>query len=131
MTMQIANKYSHLGAEEYLLVHHKNLYNKIVNAIDVADLESLKQSVDGFELEKEKIAIHINFDSDLSPLTVFARNLPSYWNASIDLAIEIFPTRKIQEKLPANATYYEDEVYNVVRSGRGNPPMPLLILGVE
>lgn len=31
--MKIAQKYSHLNGEEYLLVHHKKLYKEIIDTI--------------------------------------------------------------------------------------------------
>jgi len=35
--MKLAQKYSHLNGEEYLLVHHKNLYKEIVGVIKCID----------------------------------------------------------------------------------------------
>lgn len=35
--MKIAQKYSHLNGEEYLIVHHKKLYNEIVKIIESID----------------------------------------------------------------------------------------------
>ena len=31
--MKIAQKYSHLNGEEYLIVHHKPIYDEIINII--------------------------------------------------------------------------------------------------
>ena len=33
--------------------------------------------------------------------------------------------------LSSGVAYYEGEVYNILRHGRSNPPVPLLILGIE
>jgi len=35
--MKIAQKYSHLNGEEYLIVHHKNLYKEIIRTIESID----------------------------------------------------------------------------------------------
>ncbi len=35
--MKIAEKYSHLNGEEYLIVHHKSLYNEIKKVISLVD----------------------------------------------------------------------------------------------
>jgi hypothetical protein len=43
--MRIAQKYSHLNGEEYLLVHHKNLYH---------ELEAVIKSVDAHKLKNKK-----------------------------------------------------------------------------
>lgn len=39
--MKIAQKYSHLNGEEYLIVHNKNLYNEIKRAIKNIDASKL------------------------------------------------------------------------------------------
>jgi len=33
--------------------------------------------------------------------------------------------------MSSGVAYYEGEVYNILRHGRSNPPVPLLILGIE
>jgi hypothetical protein len=35
--MKISQKYSHLNGEEYLIVHHKELYKEIINVIESID----------------------------------------------------------------------------------------------
>jgi len=37
----------------------------------------------------------------------------------------------MQLEMSSGVAYFEDEVYNVLRHGRNNPPVPLLILGIE
>ena len=39
--MKIAQKYSHLNGEEYLIVHHKNLYDELIGIIEGIDAEIL------------------------------------------------------------------------------------------
>lgn len=43
--MKIAQKYSHLNGEEYLIVHHSNLYSEIKQAIRNIDAGSLKTKI--------------------------------------------------------------------------------------
>lgn len=40
--MKVAQKYSHLNGEEYLLVHHKPIYDEIVNIIQSINAEACK-----------------------------------------------------------------------------------------
>jgi hypothetical protein len=42
--MRIAQKYSHLNGEEYLIVHHKKLYKEIKDIIASIDVSSPKNS---------------------------------------------------------------------------------------
>ncbi|NBC08777.1 MAG: restriction endonuclease [Bacteroidetes bacterium] len=43
--MKIAQKYSHLNGEEYLIVHHKKLYDEIVNVVSSIDESTLRTKV--------------------------------------------------------------------------------------
>jgi hypothetical protein len=69
--MKIAHKYSHLNGEEYLIVHHKNLYDEILEVIHAIDASLFKT-----KLSKEKtktgkylfspIDLNKAFDSEFS-----------------------------------------------------------------
>ena len=39
--MKIAQKYSHLNGEEYLIVHHKKLYKEITETVESIDAGKL------------------------------------------------------------------------------------------
>jgi hypothetical protein len=43
--MKIAQKYSHLNGEEYLIVHHKNLYDEIIEVISSVDADEFKTKI--------------------------------------------------------------------------------------
>jgi hypothetical protein len=48
----------------------------------------------------------------------------------INVGVEILPVKSMQCEMSSGIAYYEGEVYNVLRHGRNNPPVPLLIIGV-
>lgn len=50
--MKIAQKYSHLNGEEYLIVHHNNLYKEIKEVIASIDADKLRTKI---SKEKRKI----------------------------------------------------------------------------
>lgn len=54
-----------------------------------------------------------------------------YSGGIINLGIEILPTKSMKLEMSTGIAYYEGEVYNILRHGRNNPAIPLLILGVE
>jgi len=58
--MKIAQKYSHLNGEEYLIVHHNNLYKEIKQVIASVDAEQFRTKI---SKEKRKIG-----NSLLSPI---------------------------------------------------------------
>ncbi|MCK6614725.1 MAG: restriction endonuclease [Ignavibacteriales bacterium] len=203
--MKIAQKYSHLNGEEYLIVHHKKLYKEIIETIECIDAskfmskESKEKTMSGrmlyspIELNKAFNAIfnklgwnesryqyYITTDQKLLPelillpyeeqkrfliskgikspissykqtdfvknqiavevqfgkyafvaFDLFVKHLLFYSGGVINLGIEVLPTKKMQAQMSSGVAYYEGEVYNVLRHGRNNPPVPLLILGIE
>ncbi len=203
--MKIAQKYSHLNGEEYLIVHHPNLYTEIKEAIESIDAEQLRTKVSkeirkgganlyspidlnkAFQNEfskrdwvesrynyyitlnrglmeksvllpaneqrkflfengekepiysynqtdfvKDKIAVEIQFGKyAFVAYDLFVKHMLFYSGGVINLGIEVLPTKKMQTQMSSGIAYYEGEVYNVMRQGRNNPPVPLLILGIE
>ncbi len=61
--MKIAQKYSHLNGEEYLIVHHKNLYQEIRDVIKSIDASKYLTKV---SKEKRKIGSSLYSPSELN-----------------------------------------------------------------
>jgi hypothetical protein len=203
--MKIAQKYSHLNGEEYLIVHRNNLYKEIKEVIaniganklrtkiskekrkignsllsPIALNEALNSefykrkweesrynyyitlnrelmeksvlmpakeqkdflvangekepifSYNQTDFVKDKIAVEVQFGKyAFVAFDLFVKHLLFYSGGVINLGIEILPTKKMQAQMSSGVAYYEGEVYNVMRQGRNNPPVPLLILGIE
>jgi len=53
--MNIAQKYSHLNGEEYLMVHHNDLYNEIISVIESIDPISLKTKISKEKRSQDKM----------------------------------------------------------------------------
>jgi len=203
--MKIAQKYSHLNGEEYLIVHHKNLYKEIIETIQSIDAskfmtkvskektmtgkmlfspkelnksfnqkfnklgwnesryqyfittdqkilpelimlpynrqkdflisKGIKAPISSYkqtDFVKNQIAVEIQFGKyAFVAFDLFVKHLLFYSGGVINLGIEVLPTKKMQSQMSRGIAYYEGEVYNVLRHGRNNPPVPLLILGIE
>lgn len=203
--MKIAQKYSHLNGEEYLIVHHNNLYKEIKQIIASIDAQKFRTKISkekrkiGISLlspidlnkefnkefnkrkwtesrynyyitlnrelmeksvlmsakeqkefliangenepiysynqtdfVKDKIAVEVQFGKyAFVAFDLFVKHMLFYSGGIINLGIEILPTKKMQSQMSSGVAYYEGEVYNVLRHGRNNPPVPLLILGIE
>ena len=203
--MKIAQKYSHLNGEEYLIVHHKKLYKEIVQIIESIDgnnfltkkskektmtgkmlyspidlnkafdkkfntlgwhesryqyyvttdqkilpelinlpyneqkqfliSKGIKEPISSYkqtDFVKDQIAVEIQFGKyAFVAFDLFVKHLLFYSGGVINLGIEVLPTKKMQAQMSSGVAYYEGEVYNVLRHGRNNPPVPLLILGIE
>lgn len=203
--MKIAQKYSHLNGEEYLIVHHKELYDEIretIKSIDASTFltkESKEKTMKGrmlyspveinkafnekfnslgwhetrykyyvttqqkllpelitlpyeeqkdfliskgvsepissykqTDFVKDQIAVEVQFGKyAFVAFDLFVKHLLFYSGGVINLGVEVLPTKKMQSQMSSGVAYFEGEVYNVLRHGRNNPPVPLLILGIE
>jgi len=203
--MKITQKYSHLNGEEYLIVHHKKIYDEILKVIESVDAERFKTKIskektmkgkrlyDPKALNKEfkrifnlynwdesrytyyitlnrtlmeetislapkeqkklleskgeknlissfkqtdfvkdQLAVEVQFGKySFVAYDLFVKHMLFYSGGIINLGIEILPTKQMQNEMSTGVAYFEGEVYNVLRHGRNNPPVPLLILGIE
>lgn len=202
--MEIIEKYSHLNGEEYLIVHHNDVYKEIVDVIHILNADkfrtkvskektmkgrllynpdelnrefkrlfkqrdwkdvrysyyvttdySIMQELITLPLEKQKefliekgvaspiysykqtdfvkenIAIEVQFGKyAFVAYDLFVKHLLFYSGGVINVGIEILPMKSMQSEMSTGIAYYEGEVYNVLRHGRNNPPVPLLIIGI-
>ncbi|MDR3012936.1 MAG: hypothetical protein LBU70_06970 [Chitinispirillales bacterium] len=62
---------------------------------------------------------------------LFVKHLAFYIGDHIDVGIEILPMKSLQKQMSTGVAYYEGELYNVIRQGRGVPAVPLVIIGIE
>ncbi|MGO9482628.1 MAG: BglII/BstYI family type II restriction endonuclease [Candidatus Kryptoniota bacterium] len=202
--MKIAQKYSHLNGEEYLLVHRKAEYKEIkdvvgrinanahktkisdekgkkgkmiyspaslnnefkslltkrgwnerrrdfyvstdpniVRQLEPLDFQQQKElllslnlplldSYNQTDFIKNKIALEVQLGKYFAvTYDLFVKHLSFYTGQIIDIGIEIVPTKNMQREMSSGPPWFEKEVHNVLRHGRTNPPVPLLILGIE
>lgn len=202
--MKIANIYSHLNGYEHMLVHHKDLWDEIVQAIasiDANDYTKIsKAKVSSGKVLYDQKALNKQFEEILFPLdwksvttqyyvtgdiptareiagirdkeaqkriieqnghTAFRTNnqvdfvknrvavevqFGKYFSVAydlhvkhtffflrndIDVGIEIVPTRAMCLKMDTGVAWYENELANVIREGRSNPTVPIVMIGIE
>ncbi len=48
----------------------------------------------------------------------------------IDVGVEILPMKELCSEMSSGVAYYERELYNVIRQGRGVPAVPLVLVGI-
>ena len=202
--MKIAETYSHLNGLEFLLVHHKGLWDELTRVVNGVDAEmcrtkeskekrtmgrmfynpvalnieykrqlqekgwqetrvsywvtrseklirkTLSMEADHQKLEiesagetpirsynqtdfvKNRVAVEVQFGKyAFVAYDLFVKHLAFYVGDKIDVGIEILPMKSLQQQMSSGVAYYEGELYNVIRQGRGVPAVPLVIMGVE
>lgn len=81
---------------------------------------------------KDRVAIEVQFGKySFVAYDLFVKHLAFYVGDKIDVGIEILPMKSLQSHMSSGVGYYEGELYNVVRQGRGVPAVPLIILGID
>ncbi|MEW6417535.1 MAG: BglII/BstYI family type II restriction endonuclease [Nitrospirota bacterium] len=90
-------------------------------------IKSYKQT----DFVRDNIAIEVQFVKyAFVAYDLFVKHLLFYSGGIINAGIEVLPMKSMQDEMSTGIAYYEGEVYNVLRHGRNNPPVPLLIIGV-
>lgn len=80
---------------------------------------------------KERVAIEVQFGKyAFVAYDLFVKHLAFYVGDKIDVGIEILPMKSLQQQMSSGVAYYEGELYNVIRQGRGVPGVPLVLIGV-
>lgn len=80
---------------------------------------------------KDRVAIEVQFGKyAFVAYDLFVKHLAFYVGDQIDVGIEILPMKSLQVQMSSGVPYYEGELYNVIRQGRGVPAVPLVIVGI-
>ena len=81
---------------------------------------------------KSRVAVEVQFGKySFVAYDLFVKHMAFYVSNEIDVGVEILPMKVLANEMSSGVPYYENELYNVIRQGRGVPAVPLVILGVE
>ncbi len=81
---------------------------------------------------KERVAIEVQLGKyAFVAYDLFVKHIAFYIGDQIDVGIEILPMKSLQSQMSSGIAYYEGELYNVIRQGRGVPAVPLVLLGID
>ena len=80
---------------------------------------------------KDRVAVEVQFGKySFVAYDLFVKHLAFYIGDRIDVGVEILPMKSLQAQMSSGVGYYEGELYNIVRQGRGVPAVPLIIIGI-
>jgi hypothetical protein len=83
------------------------------------------------DMVKNKVAIEVQFGKySFLAYDLFVKHLAFYVGDVIDVGVEILPMKELQATMSSGVGYYEGELYNLIREGRGVPGVPLVIVGI-
>lgn len=100
-------------------------------AIEAAGQVPIK-SYNQTDFVKDRVAIEIQFGKySFVAYDMFVKHLAFYVNGQIDVGVEIVAMKSLQKEMGSGPAYYEAELYNIMRHGRGVPAVPLVMIGIE
>ena len=80
---------------------------------------------------KDRVAVEVQFGKyAFVARDLFIKHLSFYVTEMIDVGIEILPMKDPEREMSSGVPYYERDLMNVVRQGRGVPAVPLILVGV-
>ena len=80
---------------------------------------------------KDRIAIEVQFGKyAFVAYDIFVKHIAFFVGDVIDVGVEILPMKELQAEMSSGISYYEGELYNLLRQGRGSPAVPLVLIGV-
>lgn len=83
------------------------------------------------DFTKDRVAIEVQFGKySFVAYDLFVKHLAFYVGDQIDVGIEVLPMKSLQSEMSSGPGYYEGELYNIIRQGRGVPAVPLVVFGI-
>ncbi len=80
---------------------------------------------------KERVAVEVQFGKyAFVAHDLFVKHLSFYVSSVIDVGIEILPMKELEQEMSSGVPYYERDLLNVLRQGRGVPAVPLVLAGI-
>ncbi len=80
---------------------------------------------------KERVAVEVQFGKyAFVAHDLFVKHMAFFVADVIDVGVEILPMKELEQGMSSGVPYYERDLLNIMRQGRGIPAVPLLLLGV-
>ena len=80
---------------------------------------------------KERIAIEVQFGKySFVAHDIFVKHQSFFTANVIDVAIEVVPMKELEAQMSSGVPYYERDLMNLIRHGRGTPNFPLVLIGI-
>ncbi len=142
MNAALKERFEHLGWGErrtsYWVTSDAGLIRKTMNmsaeaqktAIETAGLRAIA-SYNQTDFVKDRVAVEVQFGKyAFVAYDLFVKHMAFFVGDVIDVGIEVLPMKELQEQMSSGVAYYEGELYNLIREGRGVPAVPLILLGL-
>ena len=80
---------------------------------------------------KGRVAVEVQFGKyAFVAHDLFVKHMAFFVSDVIDVGVEILPMKEFEKGMSSGVPYYERDLLNIMRQGRGIPAVPLLLIGV-
>ncbi len=80
---------------------------------------------------KDRVAVEVQFGKyAFVAHDLFVKHMAFFASDVIDVGIEILPMKELEKDMSSGVPYYERDLLNIIRQGRGIPAVPLVLIGV-
>ena len=80
---------------------------------------------------KERVGVEVQFGKySFVAHDIFVKHMSFFVTETIDVGIEIVPMKELERQMSSGVPYYERDLMNIIRQGRGVPAVPLVLVGV-
>jgi hypothetical protein len=80
---------------------------------------------------KERVAVEIQFGKyAFVAHDLFVKHMSFFISDDIDVGIEVVPMKSMEREMSSGVPYYERDLFNLMRQGRGIPAVPIILVGV-
>lgn len=80
---------------------------------------------------KDGIAVEVQFGKyAFVAHDLFVKHMSFFLNDAIQVGVEIVPMKAMEREMSSGVPYYERDLFNLLRQGRGIPQVPLVLVGV-
>ncbi|MXZ55710.1 MAG: restriction endonuclease [Gammaproteobacteria bacterium] len=80
---------------------------------------------------KDRVAVEVQFGKyAFVAHDLFVKHMSFFTADEIDVGIEIVPMKELEKKMSSGVAYYERDLLNLIRQGRGVPAVPLVLIGI-
>lgn len=114
-----------------------------METVNIRDTEEQKKAIvdRGFtaygtynqvDFVKERVAVEVQFGKYFSvQYDLHVKHTFFFGRGDIDVGVEIIPMHSLMSQMSSGVAWYENELTNIVREGRSNPSVPIILIGVE
>lgn len=80
---------------------------------------------------KDRVAVEVQFGKyAFVAHDLFVKHMAFFVSDLIDVGIEVLPMKELEAHMSSGVPYFERDLLNIIRQGRGVPVVPLVLLGV-